>query len=134
MGADRNIDLSRGHPVAGHRRVLCRDHAGKLTDLDRVAAKPLGKGRVMLAAEQRRWRHHGDLPTRHDRCKRGPQRDLRLAEADIAADQPVHRPPGAQIFQHVLDRVQLIGGFLPRKTGAEFVVTTFHRSNFSCRR
>ena len=48
----------------------------------------------MLTAEQRRGRHDCDLEAGHDRDEGGPQRHLGLAEADIAADQPVHRFAG----------------------------------------
>ena len=39
----------------------------------------------------------GDLPAVLDRLERGPERDLRLAVADVAHDEPVHRPAGLHV-------------------------------------
>ncbi len=52
----------------------------------------------------------------------GAERDLGLAEADVAADQPVHRPAGAEIFQHRVDRGVLVLGLLIGEARGEFVV------------
>ncbi len=51
----------------------------------------------MLARQQRRRHDDGHLEALHRRDEGGAQRHFRLAEADIAADQPVHRPAGRQI-------------------------------------
>ena len=40
--------------------------------------------------------------------ERGADRDLGLAEADVAADEPVHRPRRLEVLLHRLDRVLLI--------------------------
>ena len=48
------------------------------------------------------------------------QRDLGLAEADIAADQPVHRPARGEIGERVLDRARLVLGLRVREARAEF--------------
>ena len=45
----------------------------------------------MLAGEQGGRRDHRNLLAVHRRDERGAQRDLGLAEADVAAHQPVHR-------------------------------------------
>ena len=44
--------------------------------------------------------------------ERGAQRDLGLAEADVAAHQPVHRLAGFEVGEHFLDRAVLVVGFL----------------------
>ena len=51
----------------------------------------------------------------------GAQRDLGLAEADIAADQAVHRPAGGQVLQHVGDGARLVLGLGEGEAGAELV-------------
>jgi hypothetical protein len=56
---------------------------------------------------------------RHRRDEGGAQRDLGLAEADIAADQPVHRFGRFQVAQHILDRALLILGLFIRETVEE---------------
>src|SRR4029077_11477996 len=50
------------------------------------------------------------------------QRDFGLAEADVAADQPIHWPPGAELAEHGIDRGLLVVGLLVGKAGAEFVI------------
>ena len=50
------------------------------------------------------------------------QRHLGLAEADVAADQPVHRPAGGEIVEHRVDRGLLVLGLLVGEAGAELVV------------
>ena len=54
--------------------------------------------------------------------KAGAQRHLGLAEADIAADQPVHRPALLQIVEHRFDGGKLVLGLLIGKARAEFVI------------
>ena len=81
----------------------------------------------MLARQQRRRHHHRYLSSRHRGDERGPQRDLGLAEADIAADQPIHRPAGREVFQHIGDGARLILGLGEREAGAELVEAAFRR-------
>ena len=45
----------------------------------------------MLLGEQRRRHEHRDLLAVGERDERRAQRDLGLAEADVAADEAVHR-------------------------------------------
>ncbi len=80
------------------------DQARGLRDLDREAAEALGEGLGVLAREQRGRHHDGHLPAAHGGDERRAQRHLGLAEADVAADEPVHRPARAQIAQHRVDR------------------------------
>ena len=79
----------------------------------------------MLAREQRRRHHHRHLLAGERGDEGGAERDLGLAEADIAANQPVHRPPGGEVGGHGVDRDVLIVGFLVGKARAELVVETF---------
>ncbi len=58
----------------------------------------------------------------HRRDESGAQRDLGLAEADVAAHQPVHRPPAFQVGKHIGDGAVLVVGFLPRETVGELTV------------
>src|SRR5439155_1448826 len=51
--------------------------------------------------------------------ERRPQRHLRLAVTDVAADQAVHRPRRLHVLLDRLDRVALVGGLLVRKGGLE---------------
>ena len=64
----------------------------------------------MLLGEDRRRHQHHHLLALGRRLVGGTQRDLGLAVADVAADQPVHRPVGLHVGLDRLDRVDLVGG------------------------
>ena len=55
------------------------------------------------------------------------QRHLGLAEADIAAHQPVHGLAGGQVVQHGLDAGGLVLGLLVGEAGDELVVLALRR-------
>ena len=57
----------------------------------REAGHPLAEGREVLLDQQRRRHEYGDLLAVLHRLERRTDRDLGLAVADVAADQPVHR-------------------------------------------
>ena len=76
----------------------------------------------MLARQQGGRHDHRHLLAAIAATEGGAQRDLGLAEADIAADEPVHRPAGRQIVERRVDGFVLILGLLIGKARAEFVV------------
>ena len=49
-------------------------------------------------------------------------RQLRFAETDVAAQQPVHRPGRVHVALDVVDRRELVGRFLVRERGVEFAL------------
>ena len=67
---------------------------------------------VMLAGQQRGRADQRDLIPGHRRDEGGAQRHFGLAEADVAAHQPVHRLAALQVFQHLGDRPVLVVGLL----------------------
>ena len=81
----------------------------------------------MLAREQRRRHDDGDLLAVHGGGEGGAQRDLRLAEADVAADEPIHRPAGREIVEHRVDGVLLVLGLVVGEARAELVVEPVRR-------
>ena len=92
VGADDDIDAAIGKPGL-HGTKFCRRHQPRgLRHVHREAAEALGEGLEMLARQQRGRHHHGDLLAVDGGEKGGAQRHFGLAETDIAADQPVHRP------------------------------------------
>ena len=62
----------------------------------------------MLLCQQGGGHQHRNLPLAVDREERGAQRHLGLAEADIAAHQPVHRFAGFHVGDHLGDDARLI--------------------------
>ena len=85
------------------------------------AAEAIGKGLGVLARQQRGRHHHRHLLAVHHRLEGGAQRHLGLAEAHIAADQPVHRPAGREIGDGRVDRRLLVLGFLVGEARGELV-------------
>ena len=77
----------------------------------------------MLPRQQRRRHDDGDLQTVHRGDECGSQRHFRFAEADVAADQPVHRLAGGEIGEHRVDAGGLILRLLVREARDEFVVS-----------
>ncbi len=57
---------------------------------------------------------HGDEGRTH--------RHFGLAEANVAADETVHRPAGREILPHRLDGVQLVLGFIIGETGSKLII------------
>ena len=89
---------------------------------DREAAHPLGERREVLGDQQRRGHQHGDLLAVLHRLERRPHRDLGLAVADVAADQPVHRHRPPHVGLDLVDGGQLVGGLDERERVLELAL------------
>ena len=98
MGAYHDVDRTVGKTFLYLRQFLRRDQARGLGDTHGKAAESFGEGFCVLPREQRCRHHDRDLLAVERDRERRAQRDLRLAEADIAADQPVHRPAGLEVL------------------------------------
>ena len=107
------------------------DEARQQADLERERREPLRERRLVLRGEDGRRHEDGDLLAVLGRLERGPQRDLGLAVADVADDEPVHRPDelhvgldlgrGAQLVDRLLVRERRLHLGLPRRVGRERV-------------
>ena len=104
--------LTPGDDLLGLRG---REEAREHLDAHRVAGEALGERLAVLLGEQRRRHEHRDLLAVLDGLERGPQRHLGLAEADVAAQQPVHRPVGLHVGLDRFDGRQLVGRLLVRE-------------------
>ncbi len=121
VGADHKINLPVFQPFARLGRFLGRDEAGEAPDVERETCKPLGKVLIVLPGEQGGGGDDRHLLPRHRRDKRRAQGHLGLAEADIAADKPIHRAAAFEIAEHIGNRAFLILGFRPREAVDELV-------------
>ncbi len=86
--------------------------------------KPLKRSVKVLVccrAKQRGRHHHRHLLAAHHRGEGRAQRHFGLAEADVAANQPVHRAAVGEIVERGVDRGLLVVGFLVGKARGEFV-------------
>ena len=66
--------------------------------------------------------HEGDLLAAEERHGRSPQRHLGLAEADVAAYQPIHLPAARHIVEHGLDGPVLVRRLGEQKAGGERLI------------
>ena len=107
----RAVGEARDRPL-----LLGRRHEpGEEADLERERPEALAERRVVLGREDRRRHEHGDLLAVLDRLERGPQGDLGLAVADVADDEPVHRPAGLHVELDLGDGAELVGRLLVRE-------------------
>ena len=129
VGADHDVDVALLDRLLGRLGLLGGDQARQAADAHRQALEALAEGAVMLARQQRGRRDHRDLLARQRRHEGRAQRHLGLAEADVAADQPVHRLAGRHVVQHVGDGLELIVGLGVGEAGAELLVGAFGRAH-----
>ena len=115
VGADQDVDLALGEALDGLALLGGGAEARDVLDRERVVAQPLGERAEVLLGEDRRRHEHQGLLAGVGRLERGAQRDLGLAVADVAADQPVHRALGLHVLLDRLDRVALVGRLAVRE-------------------
>ena len=120
--ADDDVDRAGVH--AGDRvgHFLGRAEARQLGDLHRPLREAVAEGLEVLLGQQRRRAQHGHLLAVGHRDERGAQRDFGLAEADVAAHQPVHRLAGGHVLEHRVDRGLLVGRLLEAEAVGERLV------------
>ena len=119
MGSDQDVDLAGlevgQDPLDVGRLAEARDHL----DHDREVAVPLAEGVPVLLREDGRRDEHQRLLAVQRRCERGADRDLRLPEAHVSADETVHRPRSLEVLLDRLDRGRLVRGLAIRERRLE---------------
>ena len=100
-----------------------RDHL----DVDREVAVALAERVPVLLGEHRRRHEHQRLLAVERGGEGRADRDLGLAEADVAADEPVHRPRRLEVLLDRLDRRALVLRLAVRELASSC-------SRYSCRR
>ena len=86
---------------------------------DREVAVALAEGVPVLLREDRRRHEHERLLAVERGGERCAHRDFGLAEADVAADEPVHRTRRLEVFLDGFDRSRLIGCLAVRERRLE---------------
>ncbi len=103
VGSDDYVDTALGEPFQ-HSLLLGRGIEPRHRPHGhRECRIPLGERLQMLLDEQRGRDENGDLLAVLHRLECSPHRNLGLAVADIAADDPVHRDGFAHVGLHLLD-------------------------------
>ena len=77
---------------------------------------------VVLLGQDGRRHEHRHLVPRVDRLERGADRQLRLAESHVTAQQPIHRPGMLHVGFDCVNRSQLVGRFLVGKRRVELAL------------
>ena len=108
VGADDDV---RGAVSQLHQRLLrllWSLEPGQLANVDGELAHPFGERVEVLLREQRGRHQYRHLLAVLDRLEGRPDRDLGLAVADVAADEPVHRYRLFHVRLDIFDRGQLV--------------------------
>ena len=82
-------------------------------------AIPLAERVPVLLGQDRRRAEDERLPAVERDPERSAHGHLRLPEADVAADEPIHRPVGFEVLLDRLDRLQLVVGLAVRERALE---------------
>src|SRR5690606_12217842 len=96
--------------------------ARELLDAYWPVGEAIGEGSIVLLREQRGRHEHGDLVAALDGRESRAQRDLRLAEANVAADDAVHGLRAREVLEYVEDRAGLIVRLLERELHREALI------------
>ena len=114
-----DVDLALLELLQDPRLVGARPEARHHLDAHREVAVALAERVPVLLGEDRGRAEDEGLPAVQRDGERGAHGDLGLAEADVAADEPIHRPPRLEILLHRLDRLELILGLAVRERALE---------------
>lgn len=109
-------------PASKSARIAFTSAAGRsreTLDPEGKVGEPLAEGAEVLLGEDRGRDQDHHLPAVGGGLDRGPQRHLGLAEADVAADQAVHRPLRFHVALDRLDRLHLVSRLAVGKGGLE---------------
>src|SRR3954470_8829985 len=117
--SDEDVDRAVVERCDRRALLLRAAEAADVLDREGVVLEALGERAEVLLGEDRRRREDEHLLAVVRRLERGPERDLRLAVADIAADEAVHRLRALHVGLDLLDRLALVGRLLPGEGGLE---------------
>ena len=110
MRPDHDVDRALGEPC--HDLLLLslrREAAESIATSTGNGAEPLVEGAIVLLRQNGGRDQHGHLLAVLHGLEGGAQGDLGLAKADVAADQPIHRPAAEHVALHLLDGALLVG-------------------------
>ena len=107
---DDEVDLADREIVERFFLLLRRAEAGEDVNRDREGREAADGGEVMLLGQDGRRHQDRHLLAVQDALHRGAERDLRLAEADVAAEQSLHRGRGLHIPLDLGDAAELVVG------------------------
>ena len=111
MRSDDDIDGAVGETGDDVALLLVALEARQRAHAHRERREPLGERCKMLLRKQCGRDKNCDLLSVHDRLERGANRDLGLAVADVAANDPVHRVRLLHVGLDLVDGAELVRCF-----------------------
>ena len=120
--ADDDVDLPLTEICEDGAKLLRRASTGDVVDTDGEVLQSLGEGAVVLVRQDRRRDEDGDLLAVGGSLEGGTHGYLRLPEADIPAEQTVHRIGALHIGLHSGDGSGLVGGVFEGERCLELVL------------
>ena len=99
-----------------------RAKAREQFDAHRVIRHALAERVEMLLRQHRRRHQHGNLLAAHHGLERGANGHFRLAEADVAANQTVHRFGAFHVGLRLADGAKLVRRFLENECALELAL------------
>ena len=109
--ADDEIDLASAQIVERFLLLIGRAEAREHVDRHREGAEAARCRDVMLLGQNGGRHQNGDLLAVENALHRRAQRDFGLAEAHVAAEQPVHRRGRLHVVLDLVDAAELIVRF-----------------------
>ena len=111
VGADDDINGAIGQPFADGLAFGGGAKAVEQGHLEGIGGKAFAEGAPVLLGQHRGGGQQSPLLAGGDCLEQGPDRHLRFAKADIAADEPVHRRRFLHVPLHLADGLGLVGGW-----------------------
>src|SRR5690349_9914615 len=102
MGTDDDVGGERVRPL----RLLRRAREQRATDAE--LETEVGDREKVLLGEGFRRRHEGSLAAVLHRSEKRIERDDRLARADVALQEPLHRSRAREVAVDLADRLLLV--------------------------
>ena len=122
MGADDDVDRAVGEPGNDLLGLLVGLEPRQRLDHDGEGAHALHERGVVLLDQQRGGHQHRDLFAVLHGFEHRPDRDLGLAVAHVATDQPVHRHGAFHVALDLVDGRQLVGSLVEGEGILEFAL------------
>ena len=129
MRTDDDVDGATRESLQRVSLLLCAGEPRECPDGEGELGKPRRERAAMLLGQHRCRHEHGHLGPRLGHFEGRPHRHLRLAKADVTAEQSVHRPrplevgadrlDGRELVRRLVERKRVLEAPLPGRVGRE---------------